>query len=54
MELSEPSVWRVLQQLGWSVQRSTGQARQRDERAIRTWKEKRWLSLKKSLRDKAK
>jgi transposase len=53
VELSEPSVWRVLQQLGWSVQRPTGQARQRDERAIRTWKEKRWPSLKKSRRDKA-
>ena len=53
VELSEPSVWRVLQQLGWSVQRPTGQARQRDERAIRTWKEKRWPNLKKSLRDKA-
>ena len=53
VELSEPSIWRVLQQLGWSVQRPTGQARQRDEHAIRTWKEKRWPNLKKSLRDKA-
>lgn len=53
VELSEPSVWRMLQQLGWSVQRPTGQARQRNERDIRTWKEKRWPALKKSLRDKA-
>jgi transposase len=42
------SVWRVLrEQMGWSVQRPTGQARQRDERAITTWKKKRWPELKK-------
>ena len=52
VELSEPSVWRMLQQLGWSVQRPTGQARQRDEAAIRTWKAKRWPAVKKSLRDR--
>lgn len=27
------SVWRLLGRLGWSVQRPTGQARERDERA---------------------
>lgn len=47
------SVWRLLGRLGWSVQRPTGQARERDERAIRKWKTKRWPELKKSLRDKA-
>lgn len=47
------SVWRLLGRLGWSVQRPTGQARERDERAIRTWKARRWPELKKSLRDKA-
>jgi hypothetical protein len=36
----------------WSVQRPTGQARQRDEAGINTWKEKRWPAVKK-LRDKA-
>ncbi len=41
------SVWRLLGRLGWSVQRPTGQARERDERAIRTWKQKRWPELKK-------
>lgn len=42
------SVWRVLrEQMGWSVQRPSGQARQRDERAIATWKKKRWPELKK-------
>jgi transposase len=47
------SVWRLLGRLGWSVQRPSGQARERDERAIRTWKAQRWPTLKKSLRDKA-
>jgi transposase len=36
------SVWRLLVRLGWNVQRPTGQARQRDEKAIRSWKAKRW------------
>lgn len=51
--LTEPSVWRLLRALGWSVQRPSGQARQRDEKAIRTWKARRWPELKKSRRDKA-
>lgn len=52
VSLTEPSVWRLLRALGWSVQRPSGQARQRDEKAIRTWKAKRWPELKKSLRGK--
>ena len=36
--------------LRWSVQRPTGRARQRDEAAIRTWKDKRWPAIKKSQR----
>ena len=53
VKLVPSSVWRLLGRLGWSVQRPTGQARERDERAIRTWKAKRWPELKKSLRGKA-
>jgi len=53
VNLVPSSVWRLLGRLGWSVQRPTGQARERDERAIRTWKAKRWPELKKSLRGKA-
>jgi transposase len=52
VRLDQSSVWRLLGALGWSVQRPTGQARQRDEKAIRAWKTKRWPALKKSLRDK--
>lgn len=47
VQLTEPSVWRLLRSLGWSVQRPSGQARQRDEKAIRTWKARRWPELKK-------
>jgi len=41
-------VWRVLRRLGWSVQRPTQQARERDERAIEAWKRRRWVQLKKT------
>ena len=53
VSMVSPSVWRLLGRLGWSVQGPRGQARQRDKRAIRTWKAKRWPALKESLRDKA-
>ena len=40
-------VWKILKQLGWSCQRPTGRALERDEEAIRRWKKKRWPELKK-------
>ncbi len=44
----DPSqVWRILRKLDWSCQRPTGQARERDEEAIRRWTRKRWPRLKK-------
>ena len=46
MRLAISSVWGLLRRMGWSVQRPTGQARQRDERAISTWKNKRSPELK--------
>ena len=46
-------VWRILRNLGWSVQRPTGRALERDEQAIQRWKEKRWPELKKTQRAKA-
>src|SRR4051812_1575926 len=51
VRLAISSVWGLLGRMGWSVQRPTGQARQRDERAISTWKNKRWPELKKLQRD---
>jgi transposase len=47
VSLTNTSVWRTLRHMGWSVQRPAGQARQRDESAITTWKHKRWPALKK-------
>lgn len=53
VRLVQSSVWRLLRELGWSVQRPSGQARERNERAIATWKARRWPELKKSQRGKA-
>ncbi len=39
--------WRILRQLGWSCQRPTGRAVERDEQKIRQWKRKRWPEIKK-------
>ena len=38
----EAHVWRILRQLGWSGQRPTGRALERDEAGIRDWKRVRW------------
>ncbi len=45
--------WRILRQLGWSCQRPTGRALERDEEKIREWKEKRWPEIKKKPARKA-
>ena len=51
VKLAAASVWGALQRMGWSPQRPTGKARERNERAIASWKSKRWPALKKSQRD---
>lgn len=43
----EAHVWRILRKLGWSCQRPSGRALERDEAAIRHWKRYRWPQLKK-------
>lgn len=40
-------VWWLLGRLGWSCQRPTGRALQRDEVAIARWNKRRWPELKK-------
>ncbi len=42
--------WRILRQLGWSCQRPTGRALERDEEKIRQCKQKRWPEIKKKLK----
>jgi transposase len=37
----------LLKKLGWSCQRPTGRALERDEQAIKRWKKRRWPELKK-------
>lgn len=46
-------VWRILQRLGWSCQRPTGRALERNEAAIEHWKKVRWPEVKKTLSEKA-
>ena len=41
-------VWYILRRLGWSLQRPTRQARERDEAAIAEWKRHRWPQVKKT------
>ena len=47
-------VWWILRRkLGWSCQRPVGRARERNEAAIRDWKENVWPALKKKPKTKA-
>lgn len=41
-------VWRILRHLGWSVQRPTTQAKERDDEAVARWVRATWPRLKKS------
>jgi transposase len=49
---SESQVWRILVALGFSCQRPSGRALERNESAIQRWKQRRWPVLKKTLRNK--
>jgi transposase len=49
---SESQVWRILVSLGFSCQRPSGRALERDETAIKRWKQTRWPVLKKTLQNK--
>jgi transposase len=40
-------VWRILRKLGWTCQRPTGRALERDEAAIRHWQKVEWPRIKK-------
>ena len=45
-------VWKLLIGLGWSPQRPTGRARERNEEAIRQWRQKTWPAIKKKRASK--
>jgi transposase len=45
---SESGVWHVLTNLGFSCQRPSARAIQRDEQTISNWKQKTWPALKKT------
>lgn len=41
-------VWRVLREMGWSLQRPSFRAKERDEAEIRRWKRGTWAQVKKT------
>ena len=41
------TVWHILRALGWSSQKPERRARERDEKAIATWREREWPRIKK-------
>lgn len=51
---TQAGVWFLLRELGFSSQRPTTRAKQRDEKKIEQWKRKRWPLLKKTLDRKSK
>ena len=53
IQYTNTHVWRILRELGWSCQRPTGRAMERNEKAIRYWKRVRWPELKKTPKNKA-
>jgi transposase len=47
VQLSNPSTWRLLRQrLGWTVQRPTRQAKERDDQAVQHWVAHEWPRIK--------
>ncbi len=54
VKYSTVQAWRGLRSLGWTPQRPTGRAVERDEEAIRRWKRKRWPELKKTAKSRGK
>ena len=42
-------VWKILQRMGWSLQRPAVRARERDEQKVAQWKSQTWEEVKKKL-----
>lgn len=47
-EFGQTQIWRILRALGFSVQKPERRAIERDEEAVRQWKQRTWPALKKS------
>lgn len=52
MKFSAVQAWRILRQLGWTPQRPSGRALERNEERIRRWKQQRWPEIKKKPKKK--
>ena len=52
VKFSAVQAWRILRQLGWTPQRPSGRALERDEEKIRRWKQQRWPEIKKKPKKK--
>jgi transposase len=46
-------VWRILNALGWSCQRPERRARERDDQAVKEWRQKDWPRIKKTPEKRA-
>jgi len=46
-------VWRILRAMGWSCQKPERRARERDEQAIRRWRQEDWPRIKKSPQNRS-
>jgi transposase len=53
VQYDSSQAWRILRQLGWSCQRPTGRALERNEEKIQQWKRQRWPELKKRPKTRA-
>jgi len=53
VRFSQTQVWRILGSLGFSPQKPDKRAIERDEDAVRTWKQRTWPSFKKKPSEKA-
>jgi transposase len=45
-----PNVWRLMRDMGWTCQKPTTRDRERNEKAIRYWKQHVWPRIKKNRR----
>ena len=52
VEYDPSGVWHVLHSMGWSCQKPERRARERDEQAIRRWRQEDWPRIKKRRKNR--